>query len=253
MADLDSFLSTATNLSKSFVSITGTVGIAGFVFDISNDSIVELDSEITDHYLEDGTPIEDHIAMKPERVTLSGYCGEYRNIVSDKKGTVQKVAEKLITVSSYLPALSKGAKAAYKLLTQESFDSLTDALDTGSDLFKAYKGINIPHDNQSQAFIFFEALRNARKTFTIQTPYRYYTDMAIESLKATQTGLTKDESNFEITFKRIRYVNTKTTSLSQSLIDKAQGRLKNMAAPYVNKGIAKGKQLASTALKSFWG
>lgn len=252
MADLDSFLSTATNLSKSFVSITGTVGIAGFVFDISNDSIVELDSEVTDHYLESGTPIEDHIAMKPERVTLSGYCGEYRNIVSDKKGTVQKVAEKLITVSSYLPALSKGAKAAYKLLTGSS-SSLSQVVDAGSDLFKAYKDINIPHDNQSQAFIFFEALRNARKTFTIQTPYRYYTDMAIESLKATQTGVTKDESSFEITFKRIRYVNTKTTSLAQDFVSKAQNRLKNQMSSTINKGVAKGKEIASTALKSFWG
>lgn len=259
------FLDKAISASKSFVSLTGTAGIAGFVFDISNDSIIELDSEITDHYLENGTPVEDHIALKPERVTLSGFCGEYRNIVSDEKGVVQKVAEKLTTVASYLPPLNQAADTIFSRLSGKSSLSdlsLSEMVDTGTDLFKAYRNINLPEDNQSEAFLFFEALRNARVTFTIQTPYRYYTDMAVESIKAIQSGSTVDESSFEITFKKIRYVVTKLTSATEETEkteDSLQGRLKNQASALVNKGIAKGKEiankeaeLADTQLKSFW-
>jgi hypothetical protein len=246
-------LDDAIAASKSFVNLTGAVGIAGFVFDISSDSVVELDSEITDHYVESGNPVEDHIALKPEKVTLSGFCGEYRNIVNDSKSSLQKVAEKLITVSSYLPPLNQAANSIYNLLNNKNSTdvNLGDVIDVGTDLFKAYRNINIPGDNQTEAFIFFEALRNSRATFTIQTPYRYYTDMAIESLKAVQSGTTKDESSFEITFKKIRFVNTKTTSLSESIIENAQGRLKNQISSVVNKGLTKGKELVSS-VTSFW-
>lgn len=249
------FLDEAIGVSKSFVSLTGTVGIAGFVFDISNDAIVELENEITDHYVENGTPIEDHIAMRPERVTLSGYCGEYRNIVNDDKSTLQKVSEKLITVASYLPALNQAAENIYNRSKNKGVESasIMDVVDTGTDLFKAYRSVNIPSDNQSEAFIFFEALRNARSTFTIQTPYRYYTDMAIETMRATQSGATKDETSFEITFKKIRIVNTKTTAIAESVVENAQGRLANQISGTVNKGISKGKEIANQSIVSLFG
>jgi hypothetical protein len=46
------------------------------VFDIATDWSVELNSDITDYYVEDNTAVQDHIALKPKMVTISGYQGE---------------------------------------------------------------------------------------------------------------------------------------------------------------------------------
>lgn len=46
------------------------------VFDIASTSSVELNSDITDYYVEDNTPVQDHIALKPKTITISGYQGE---------------------------------------------------------------------------------------------------------------------------------------------------------------------------------
>lgn len=46
------------------------------VFDIAKDWTVELSSNITDYYVENNTPVQDHIALAPKRITISGYQGE---------------------------------------------------------------------------------------------------------------------------------------------------------------------------------
>lgn len=238
-----SLLKDAISASQSFVEVAGTFGIAGFVFDIADEGRVSLESEITDHYVEDGTAVEDHIALRPEKVTLRGYVGEYRYLKGEKEGTLSKVTRKLTTIASYLPPLSSFAQNTYSSI-KTSNDALSATVDIGLDLFKTYRNINIPHDNQSEAFIYFEALRNSRTLLTIQTPYRYYTDMAIETIKAVQDGRTKDESNFEVSLKKIRKVRTSTVDLKG-----LQGRLSNMSSKVVNKGIVKG---VTKAIGSFW-
>lgn len=250
------FLDEAISISNTFVYLTGSTGIAGFVFDISNETTVELDSIITDHYVETGTTVQDHIALPPERVTVSGFQGEYYNLVSNTKGTLQTMAEKLVTIGSYLPVLNTAAQNVYDSLSglnREEMgvsDILSAAEDVGVNLFKAYRNVNIPQNRQQEAFIYFEALRNARQTFTIETPFRYYTDMAIEKITATQDGFSRDMSSFEITFKKIRYVNTKTTIVDQALAE-VDTRIKNQKSALIEKGITKGKEVAESIVSLF--
>lgn len=53
-------------------------GLGGFLFDIDLNEIVELQSEITDYFVENNTSVQDHIALKPETVTLHGLIAELR-------------------------------------------------------------------------------------------------------------------------------------------------------------------------------
>lgn len=241
------FLDEAVDLSNVFVSVAGTAGIAGFVFDIVEDEVVELGSYITDHYVETGSPVQDHIALKPERITVRGLMGEYKHIISGKQSFLEKATQKLVTLSTYLTPLSNAANSIYNTLndTKSLSDlSLESIGGLGMDLFKAYRDINIPQNEQQKAFIYFEGLRNARTTFTIQTPFRYYTDMAIETIRARQAGNTVDLSNFEVTFKKIRYVNTDIISAEEKEKETPKeqdimGRLKEQASAVVDKGMNK--------------
>lgn len=243
------YLDYAVSASNVLVSAAGTVGYAGFVFDIADTETIELDSDITDHYSESGTATQDHIALRPERVTVRGLVGEYKHIVSGKENFVQNATKKLVTLTSYLPVLSQAAMSVYGNLK-----SLNEAIDKKEvlngimsggravgDLFDAYNNINIPQNEQQKAFIYFEALRNSRALFTITTPFRKYTNMAIESIRARQSGNTRDQSDFEISFKKIRYVFVDREKMEQN----SQERLNEQKAPetdtgfmsYVNKGV----------------
>lgn len=51
-------------------------GVAGFVFNIPQEEEMNLRSEITDHFVEDNTAINDEIALKPEEFTLRGIVAE---------------------------------------------------------------------------------------------------------------------------------------------------------------------------------
>jgi hypothetical protein len=236
--------------SQSFVSLTGAVGIAGFKFDISDDEEVLLESDITDYITESGTPVQDNIVCKPIKVTLKGLVGEYVYTPSTSKSIFQKFSDKLqsatqklITISSYLPTLSDFSKNTFETLKSSASD-VSKAWDIGIDAFKTYREINIPTDNQSEAFLYFEALFNSRQTFTIQTPYRFYTDMAIERMRAIQHGDTRDTTEFEITFKKIQKV--VTSELTSKTL---QGRLESMNSRFKQIGETKGVETTLNTLK----
>lgn len=76
-SDLDLIASLSTLNKKAIVRPDNPpAGVAGFLFDIVGDETVMLTSEITDHYVEDNTAIQDHVALAPEQITLKGTVGE---------------------------------------------------------------------------------------------------------------------------------------------------------------------------------
>ncbi len=250
------FLDSAISVSNVLVSVAGTVGIAGFLFDIAEDESVELSSIITDHYIEIGSPVQDHIAFRPERVTVRGLVGEYKDIRTNKKNFLEKATQKLTTLASYMTPLSEAAGSIYQNLNTINEENMMKNLtNLGMDLFDTYKNINIPQTEQQKAYIYFEALRNAKATFTIQTPFRYYTDMVVESMRVVQSGATKDQSSFDITFKKIRYVNTQIKELKQKIEEEeTQGRLEEQKQSMTDNGIvATVKAKASEAYSSVKG
>lgn len=76
-SDLDLIAALSTLNKKAIVRPDNPPpGIAGFLFDIVGDEMVMLTSEITDHYVEDNTAIQDHVALAPEQITVKGIVAE---------------------------------------------------------------------------------------------------------------------------------------------------------------------------------
>ena len=259
------FLNLASTANEALVSFTGTTGIAGFVFDIKEDEEISLESDITDHYTESNNPVQDNIVTKPVKVTLRGSVGELvytppkdESSWDKLKNKVQKTTEKLTIIGSYLPAISTASNQVYQSLSEINKNNIANPLlDIGSAAFDLYNSINSPKDKQSHAFMFFEALWQAKQTFVIQTPYRYYANMAIESIKAVQSSATRDITDFEITFKQIRTV---ISNLPEGKKEKTLfGRLKEQASSfeqnYLNGFFGKAGDSISEATKkisSLW-
>ena len=53
--------------------------VSGFLFDVKGRDELTLASNITDHYVENNSAIQDHIALKPITIRLNGFVGELKN------------------------------------------------------------------------------------------------------------------------------------------------------------------------------
>lgn len=209
-------------------------GIAGFLFDIDLDQSAALQSEITDHFVEDNTAVQDHIALRPETVTLSGFVAE---IVS-----YRKTAKSTPTVQPTLP-LPPGVEAvvdpgeeqvrAAAAAQSEQFTQRATAAASNS-LYGYYEGRLPQQPNQSRqsmVFGYFYQLWKGRMLFSVDTPFGLMQDMAIESVNARQGAESKWASEFSITLKRIRKADT--ISKSKGLL---AGRSTFQRAAVANNG-----------------
>jgi hypothetical protein len=238
---------TSNLVNKFVVSPIVNLGIAGFAFDIFEEHKSEQQAEITNHFVEDNSTIQDHIAIKPSKITLRGFVGELVEEKRDNaKSEVVELVEKLAVINSYVPVVTGAASQLNSLLgigkkTKE--DALAQVVGTGVDIFKAFKELNPPDTKQAKAFNFFKAMFEAKQLVSVDTPFGFMSDMAIENIISIQ-GDNAYITDFSVTLKQFRTASTKLVDFDSK---KRQGRASNQGADLKDQGVAKGKELSSAA------
>lgn len=235
------------------------------LFHYEGENTSTFESDITDHFVEDNTAIQDQIALKPVIVTVQGFVGELNDIPPNKVLQAAYVAaNKLTTISAYSPVLSTTALIAYNEalfayqtaanLAQtavSAYSSITGSGSSGTSVIGA-NGIN-PQPNQTQQQIYYQQFFyywGNRILFTIQTPWAIFQDMAILSVRAIQQAETTMISDFEVKFKQIRFA--KTLTVAELYQDNANfaGRLNQQGAPLTQLGTNAVTQSANTFANS---
>ncbi len=190
------------------------------LFNYEGEQTVALESDITDHYVEDNTAVQDQIALRPIVVTTHGFIGELNDVVPGILNPLKFAADKLTAIAGYEPQLSVTALVAYnqaKLI----YDTAANVLDVAVSAWNTVFGTNA-QTKQQKYFQDFYGYFNQRTLFTVQTPWAIFNDMAIKSLRAIQDAETNMITDFEITFKQIRYAQSVTTRVLSA--DFMQGR-----------------------------
>jgi hypothetical protein len=192
------------------------------LFHYEAENTINLESDITDHYTEDNSAINDHIALRPEQVTVRGFIGELNDVVPEELQVLKTASEKLVAIGSFVPQLSESALNAYNNawylynVGKSAFNAAVSAystLDKGSQVSQpvvSANGIsNGKTQNQQQLYFQqFYGYWHDRVLFTVQTPWAVFENMAIKNLRVLQDADTAVISDFEITFKMIRYAKT---------------------------------------------
>lgn len=220
-----------------------------FLFNFEGEQSVTLEADITDHYIEDNTALQDQIALKPPVISTQGYIGELNDIVPPALAPVKAIATKLFLVQAYTPALSISAQIAYNTafqLYQTAQNAINSAVSTwssinGSGGESVISGnANFPiasEPNQSKQQLAFQQLfgyMQSRTLFTVQTPWAIFQNMAIKSLRPVQESETEYITTFEMTMKQIRIAQTTTTG--GTLGSNLQGRAATAGAGETNLG-----------------
>lgn len=182
-------------------------GIAGFLFDLVEEDTVNLESDISDNFIENNTTIQDQIGLRPEMVTVRGLVGEIVQTEA-QADAVAKEPVPLPTNTELEPALTdvQIAELAEQKETKEREVSAVTDTQSLEGYFSARSPIT--NSRQSKTFSYFYELWKGRVLSTVDTPWGYFTDMAIQSFRANQDGSSRFFSSFAITFKKMRFATT---------------------------------------------
>jgi len=194
------------------------------LFHYEGEQTALLESDITDHFVEDNTAIQDQIALKPEIITTHGFIGELNNVTPRSLELVKELADKLTVIDAYTPTLSETALLAYN----EAFFLYQNAINVKNAAVAAWSSINgdggeavigasgivsAPQNQTKQQIAFqqFYGYWRNRTLFTVQTPWAVFQNVAIKTLRAIQDAETRMITDFEVAFKMIRFSTTQTT------------------------------------------
>src|ERR1700690_2355112 len=125
---------------------TNPQGIAGFLIPIPTEEVAELNSDITDSYVENNTAIQDQIALRPERITLRGLVAELTANTLGAPPPLQALIDALPLNLPLVPVLTAGGLQIYNALSAADTATTAAIQATSQSLYQYY--MNITGQNQ---------------------------------------------------------------------------------------------------------
>lgn len=214
-------------------------GISGFLFDIPQSEELSLNAQITDHFTQENYAIQDHIAISPAKITLTGEIGNL--IVSQAKFLqfAQTLIDRLTPLGVLSPAQSQSTQQALTEINRLQ-SAAQSAITQYNNLSDAFSPNEAGTDPQQKAYFVLQGMFNSRQIVSVQTPWNTYQSMAIESLSFNQDAETKDKSTITVTCKEIRTVS------ANFRFGKLEGRIEAQSAPVTEQGPVKGDNTTLT-------
>ena len=82
------------------------------IFNYEGEQTDTMESDITDHFIEDNTAIQNQISLKPITITTHGFIAELNDVVPKELEKLQTAAQKLTLIGGFVPSLSVAALLA---------------------------------------------------------------------------------------------------------------------------------------------
>ncbi len=234
-------------VNKYILRTKSSQGIGGFVFDYLSDVNVTMDADITDHYAENNTAIQDHVAIRPIEVVMHGFVSEL--VLPKPQGVVGALAaaqSALTQVEAYLgkytPGVTQTLSAAITKV-QSTVNTINQTLAKAQNIISLFPGAPPAATKQSKAYSQLFTAMNQKLPMTVETPYRVLLNMIIKRIAFAQPEETKSWSDITVTLKQINFVETETVADNGAFA----GRLAQQAQAQTNKGVVPGASVPTSA------
>lgn len=235
------------------IDLQGNTLGPSLIFNLEGENSVELQSEITDHFVQSNISVEDHIALKSEIVTVHGFVGELNNLFPSFLPPASQVQAVLGAIGAFAPGFSVSAMNMIDSASQ-AYSSAKSAVDGAVSAWNSITGgqsetvingggIFAPGATQTKQqlmFAQFYGYWRSRALFTVQTPWAIFLPCPILSLRALQDEKTNSMTDFFVTFKLIRFVSNKS-----QLAPVPTGRAVDQYAKPTQNGVASLKSTTS--------
>lgn len=217
------------------------------IFHYEGEQTSKFESDITDHFVENNSAIQDQVSLKPIEITTHGFIGELNDVPPAALAILQAATTKLTNISGYLPTLSVTALLAYNAAfgayqiaanavnsVVSTWGSVTGGINGGQSVVGPNGIQTQPNQNKQQTmYQQFFGYWNNRTLFNVQTPWAVFSNMVIKSLIAIQDDKTNMVTDFNITFKQLRFASTQLSGFDSSV---TQTRLSAQSSGVVNNG-----------------
>ena len=192
-------------------------GINGFLFDVTKETIVEMNSDITDYPLEVNFQYQSHYARKPVIITVTGVCSDIRVHNPNDEWNLEtllddltEMVEKLNMITQKLQLGSTARECAKVIAFMKTIHVLYSKVkETYNRVKKVMKlfGADFGDKDKTTSQIYaYEQLKEMWKQgnlLTVETPWEMYENCVIESLSFTQPEETNQQTNITIRFKQL--------------------------------------------------
>lgn len=224
-------VSTASQMANLAAGFTPPVGlnlimqlakdIGGFSFDYIGEERVEAGTDITEHYAEDNTFMQDMVAVKPTIIIMRGYVAE--NSVNTKAllPYLTALTSALTPVTPYIGAYSPGTAAAMARAVQQTdqilqtLGQIQALLGSTQKLLKTVGLLAGAPTKVQQAYNTLDALRTGGTAFAVVTPWATFGQeiapgytphglMMIEQLTMVSPEETRGWADIVVRLKEIR-------------------------------------------------
>lgn len=198
----------------SIVIPEGVAQIGSFAFDMRETEEEDLEAEIPDHWLEDNTAAHDHIAIKPVRVTLSGYVAEVTLPALTIKTLLGALTAATNTLSQLPVFLGTQTAGNTQAINQAISQAQSVVVQVGQTIARAAQLANVlsgllsgpSRNKQQRAFLQLKAYWQAGIIFTVHTPYETLTNMAIENIRVISPPDSQEWTEFVVRMKQLQFV-----------------------------------------------
>jgi hypothetical protein len=183
-------------------------GIGGWVFDILTRESIDLNAEITDHVVQSGSFLSDHVVIKPRRITLSGLIGENVYNAPGAAEALQELQNKLEVVDAYGGAYTDGMTQKLQgaiTQAQTAVDRINDIVNKTQDVIGLLSEESAEKTRQQKLYKDIINKFKNKTLLTVQTWLDYYDNMVIESISATQDETTEQITDISVTLKEVRF------------------------------------------------
>lgn len=210
------------------------VGIAGFSLFARVREVTNFKSQAPVTYLEDGSPVQDHIINDPITLTIEGVVGDIYIEKSPLEKRLNQISALIGKTTQFLPqrtvsAIQKANAAINKF--RDKVRKIESAVQAGTSIL----GFTSPTKPPQEAFLdLMEASFEGKQLVKIEMRYRTYEEMRITDLSLSKSA-ESDAVNFTLTAVKIRKVQPVYAENTQ-LKKAPSGGLGGQASPQANKG-----------------
>jgi len=206
------------NSANTIVRPKSAKGISGFLFDIPENESIDLSSEITDHYTENNSYINDHEIKKPIVIMLSGLIGELVFRPPEGiEGELSEINNRLETVDAYLGDLTPGFVQDVQkstLFAESAISKINQSVDRIQNIVDFFEGEGVKETAQEKAYNSLYSLWQSSSLLTVQTPWDYFEDMRITNIGFSQDTETKEITNISVSLKQLRFADIEKTDFN---------------------------------------
>lgn len=219
IADVQSYID---EKASALVAPKNARGISGFVFDIIEDESMDISSDVTDHFTENNSYINDHIVNKPITVRLSGWIGEL--VINRNTGLevlTNEIEDRLTAIDAYAGEYTAGLTqrlARIATRADRAVQQINNTIDRSGNLIGLLDGEEgVFLSRQKEAYLQLYTLRETKQLLNVTLPWVFLTNMVITNISPSQGNDTEQWTEFSVTLKQLRFSEIQRVDFDQNL------------------------------------